>query len=141
MSQLGLMNYIANQGTVSAGALLPPSTTQWNLSLWPLSGVPDQTMSVVWKQAVPGAEFAHRVTTTTQAAEYGPSIVLRVLCHVLVNCLPEEGLPELHENLIDLHDFYSKRAIHLLSPAPVQKSVSVNIKRVLTSQPFDVSED
>ena len=98
-------------------------------------------MSVGWKQVVPGAEFAHRVTTTTQASEDAPSIVLRVLCHVLINCLPEEGLPELYESLTDLHDFYKNKAIHLLPPAPVQKNVPVNVSRVFTSQPFDISEE
>jgi hypothetical protein len=98
-------------------------------------------MSVGWKQDVPGAEFAHRVTTTAEAAEYAPSIVLRVLCHVLINCLPEEGLPELYETLNDFHTFYGNRMIHVLPPGPIQKSVPVNVSRVFTSQPFDISED
>lgn len=98
-------------------------------------------MSVGWKQDVPGAEFAHRVTTTAEAAEYAPNIVLRVLCHVLINCLPEEGLPGLYETLNDFHAFYKNRTIHVLPPGPIQKSVPVNISRVLTSQPFDIFED
>ena len=114
---------------------------QWNLNLSPLTDLPDQTMSVGWSQVVPGAEFAHRVTTTAQASEYAPSIVLRVLCHVLVNCLPEESLPGVYESLTDFHEFYKNRTIHLLPQAPVQKGIPVNVARVITSQPFDVSED
>jgi len=114
---------------------------QWNLKLSPLNDLPNQTMSVGWSQVVPGAEFAHLVTTNAQASEYAPSIVLRVLCHVLINCLPEDSLAELYESLTDLHGFYKNRTIHLLSPAPVQKSIPVNVTRVFTSQPFDVSED
>lgn len=98
-------------------------------------------MSVGWSQVVPGAEFSHRVTTTAQASEYTPTVVLRVLCHVLINCLPEDALAELYESVVDLHDFYKNRTIHLLPAAPVQKSVPVNVTRVVTSQPFDVTED
>lgn len=113
----------------------------WNPSLWPLTDLPNQTISVGWKQTVPGAEFAHAVTTTAEAADYAPSIVLRVLCHVLINCLPDEGLPVLYETLTDFHDLYKNRSLHALPPGPAQKSVPVHVGRVFTTQPFDVSED
>jgi len=117
-----------------------PCTTPWNLSLWPLTDLPNQTISVGWKQAVPGAEFAHRVTTNSEAASYAPSIVLRVLCHVLINCLPEEGLPSLYETIADFHELYKNRKISML-PAPVRESMPVAVDRMFTTQPFDVSED
>jgi len=81
------------------------------------------------------------VTTTAEAEQYGPSIVLRVLCHVLINCLPEEGLPELYENLAGLHEWYGSRRIHLVPETPIQKGIAVTVGHVLTSQPFDVAED
>lgn len=114
---------------------------QWNPNLWPSTDLPDQTMSVGWSQVVPGGEFTHRVTTTAQASEFAPSIVLRVLCHLLINCLPEEGLPEVYEGLTEFHEFYKNRTIHLLATAPIQKSIPVNVTGISTSQPFDVSED
>ncbi len=68
--------------------------------------------------------------------------MLRVLCHVLINCLPEEGLPTLYENLTDLHSFYKDRSIHVLAPAPaLNQNVRVNVGRTLSTQPFDISED
>src|SRR5271157_5923258 len=117
------MSYAGNQATASGGASLAPSTTQWNLCLWPLIDLPNQTISVGWRQAVRGAEFSHYVTTTAEAEQYGPSIVLRVLCHVLINCLPEEGLPELYENLAGLHEWYGSRRIHLVPETPIQKGI------------------
>jgi hypothetical protein len=141
MPQTNWMSYTGNQATASAGASLPPCTPQWNLTLWPWTDLPNQTISIGWKQTVPGAEFAHHVTTTAEAADYAPSIVLRVLCHALMNCLPEEGLPALYETLIDFHGLYKNRTIHALPSSPTLASVPVQVGRVFTTQAFDVSED
>src|SRR5579872_1574055 len=99
-------NSIENQETASAGALPTHYIEPWGPSwLERLKEAPDRTFSLGWKHDVPGAQFSHRVTATGEN-QYAPDIVLRIFCHLVMNCIPARGLPELCETMKELYEFY-----------------------------------
>lgn len=64
-----------------------------------------------WTQAVPGAHFAHGVffpTTPEVPAIPGP-VLLRVLCHIIVNNMPDRGLPELLRCASEAYEFHTEQ--------------------------------
>lgn len=98
-------------------------------------------MSLSWKQNVLGAEFTHAVTPTG-APELSPQIVLRVLCHFLINQIPERGLPSLFDTLKDFHEFYMVPGIHLLPATPSStENVPVHVQGTYSTQAFEIAED
>lgn len=53
--------------------------------------------------------------------EFETSIQIRMLCHILVDAMPKDGLDELCESVTSMHEFYSTRAAEPVQlPAPSQ---------------------
>ncbi len=62
-----------------------------------------------WTQAVPGAHFTHGVfvPTTDQVPAIPGPVLLRVLCHIIVNNMPDRGLPELFRCACEAYEFHA----------------------------------
>lgn len=102
---------------------------------------PNQTFALGWKQAVPGAEFSHVVTTTGET-EYSLDVLLRVFCHAIINYVPPKGLLALSDTLKDFYEFYCNEPAFPSAPSlPVAQSVPAKLGRVYTMQPFEVLEE
>lgn len=74
---------------------------------------------------------------TAGTINYG-SVISRLLCHVLVNRIPDEGLIELCETLSQIQDFYSDRR----EPPPplLPETVRGRVACTTTSPPFAFEE-
>ena len=84
---------------------------QWDLIESLRSAHSPGPLTVHWYQDVTGAHFAHFVSFEpnngqTEPHNYEP-LWLRVLCHVLINHVPDEGLYEALESLSNIYEFHS----------------------------------
>ena len=90
------------------------------------------SLTLHWYQDVTGAHFAHFVSfepqnRQTESNNYEP-LWLRVLCHVLLNRVPEEGLQEALESLSNIYEFHNtiaRRDAHLMRSPPTVPVVGV----------------
>lgn len=64
----------------------------------------------------------------------------RLLCHVLVNRMPEDGLPELAGSLRDMYEFYESRVVTAALPAP-RREVHLELAEIREREPFSISEE
>jgi len=109
-------------GDFSAGASATDSTTPWNLGPY-LEAVREEDGKVVlsFAREFPEGFVLHTVSLNSQqtGGEMMPVLPLagwqRILSHVLVNQIPDEGLGEVCENLRNAWDFYRLRP----SPPPL----------------------
>lgn len=83
----------------------------WNPRLWvSLDETTDQSgISLRWGQTVQGAHFTHGVVvpTTGDIPKIPADVVLRVICHILINNIPDKGLPELFRCAADVYEFHA----------------------------------
>ena len=88
------------------------STLQWSPKYF--SSFDETTnqplIAMHWTQAVPGARFSHGVffPTTAQAPAIPGPVLLRVLCHIIVNNIPDRGLPELFKCASEAYEFHAE---------------------------------
>lgn len=121
-------------------------TTQWGLA--PLSFLDawlgQGGVTIEWEQQTPGAEFHHRVVTATTSGrrDYDLEIILRMLAHFLINCLPGDALPEVCETMADIHDYHVTRANYLYAAHPPAREVmKANIGRTYERPAFGLAEE
>lgn len=70
-----------------------------------------------WTQQVSTGNISHFISfegneTTGKESDFS-NLKARLLCHFLLNAMPDEALPELSESLIGMFDFYKRRDIGL----------------------------
>lgn len=115
-----------------AGASATGSITQWAL-IESLNSVQSQgPLTLRWYQDVTGAQFAHAVSfeprnSQTEPTNYEP-LWLRVLCHVLVNRVPDDGLHEALESLSNIYEFHSTIAHRAASLASLPEATGTRAK-------------
>ena len=66
-------------------------------------GLETPEVTVGWWEGVPGGTISH-----TMSVNYiTPAVLARLLCHAVMGRLPDAGIPELAEALIQMMDYYS----------------------------------
>ena len=112
------------QGDSSVGASPTGFMLQWSLS--PVSGqtssVVDSAPSMDWVEDTPGAWFQHRIfiKTTSGVPLWDRSAFVRMVCHIILDRIPEQGLPEVCRSLADSYDFFRSE----WRPSPAIREVS-----------------
>ena len=101
-------------------------------------------ISVNWTQAVPGARFMHGVfvPTTAEVSSVPVPVLLRVLCHVIVNNIPDRGLPELFRCACDAYEFHAPQewgSAALLPPS--SRTVTARVRASYERPPFHAAEE
>lgn len=66
---------------------------------------------------------------------------LRVKCLALLNTIPEDGLAELLETMVEIRDFYQERAVHQTIPLPALRIEKVRIGETRIRPQFFIEED
>ena len=108
----------------------------WNLGSWSTTFADRTDVHLGFVQNIAGAEFAHAVTFSADLL--GPKdyqqVVLRLICHFLVNQVRPEGLRSLYESLMDHIDFYrlpsnAAEPFGVLESAPVKADVATVYER------------
>ena len=100
----------------SGGAFKTDSMTPWVRDLSIPEDAPFETsadISVGWNEDISGIRFSHEVAfrrPTESGNEYALRIVLRILCHFLVDRIPDNGLKETGETLLEIGQFYRERS-------------------------------
>ena len=102
-----------NPAAYSGGVFKMPSIELWNLPNWAIEEPERPTgeyLSFEWCRRYPSAYLAHHIQlippqTATVPSEWW-SLAARFVCHVLVDEIPDRGLPELYESLGNIHEFY-----------------------------------
>ncbi len=76
---------------------------------------------------------------TSSMAELPEPLLQRLLCHALLHLLPDEGLPEAMQSLVDMNEFY--RLPRFVPPPLPQKSIPVRIGPGYVRPVFPVTEE
>lgn len=94
---------------------------------------------------VPGARIDHHISFhcqgTSGVIDLPPSLVARIVCHVLLEHLPERGLSEALESLVQMIEFYNSLEQTPALPPPAAVSKPVKIVGKYTRPEFHVMED
>lgn len=69
------------------------------------------------------------------------SVIARGVCHILIEMVPERGLPELFRNLVELRDFYSKLPSHEVPLLPTSQRIEVTFGPTTVRPAFPVDYD
>jgi hypothetical protein len=77
---------------------------------------------------------------TSGAAELPEPILQRLLCHALLQLLPDEGLAEAVESLSDMYEFY-RLPRYVPPPSLPQKSIPVRITGSYVEPVYPVTEE
>ena len=72
-------------------------------------------------------------------AELPEPLLQRLLCHALLHLLPEEGLPEAMQSLVDMNEFY--RLPRFVPPTLPQKSIPARMTGSYVEPVYPVTED
>jgi hypothetical protein len=82
------------------------------------------------------------VPTSSKGAEYPAEVLLRIVCHALVDRIPDAGLPELCETANELLEFYSLRESRAKAALPAGEAPVVGtIVRTYERTPFTIQEE
>lgn len=77
---------------------------------------------------------------TSATAELPEAVLKRLLCHALLQHLPDEGLDEAVQSLFDMNEFY--RLPRYVPPPPLpRKSIPVRIGEAIIAPVYPVTED
>ncbi|MHB1426292.1 MAG: hypothetical protein ACYC3I_24265 [Gemmataceae bacterium] len=77
---------------------------------------------------------------TSGTAELPEPLLQRLLCHALLQCLPDEGLDEAVQSLGDMNEFY--RLPRYVPPPPLpRKSIPVRMGKPIIAPVYPVTED
>jgi len=70
-----------------------------------------------------------------------PETIARLICHIYVTHMPARGLPELHENLQDLYEFYNEPIAHEQTFLPQSAIIKAKIDATVVRPDFSVEYD
>ena len=130
-----------------AGPSRTGSIEPWSLNLF--SDERTEGGSTTWSLGfgaeLGGRKFLHAVSlpTSSKGPEYPAELLLRIICHALVDQIPDAGLPELCETTNELLEFYSLPESWGKGPSlPAgQAPVSGAVVRTYERSPFAIQED
>ena len=125
-------NLIEKNETFSDGALVTTSTEQWNRGTLIPKAIADEAITrISWKEE--NEEFGTFVFSSqfTQGADIKSTIpryiLNRILCHIIISRMPDEGLPELIDAAKNVLEFYRDRSISSHTPM-IETSSSIQAK-------------
>lgn len=82
------------------------------------------------------------VPTSSKGAEFPAELLLRLMCHVLVDRIPDGGLPELCETGKELFEFYSLREGRAKPALPAGEAPVVGtVVRTYERTPFTLEHE
>lgn len=129
-----------------AGALRKISTNEWDRIQWPdvfiqTSGNEPQAL-FAWGGHMGINRFAHIVAVNgdvMEGADWYNSILPRIVCHITVDRVPEQGLNELSTRITEIHDFYTAPAE--VPALPMLEPVAGRIVRSEVRPVFTIDEE
>ena len=66
---------------------------------------------LTWNPQVTGSHLSHKIELPYLQTESGrlfpKNVIMRVACHLAMDRIPDQGLAELAETLVEIHEFYS----------------------------------
>lgn len=105
---------IVKPGAFSSGASRSGFITRWGLSLLEqatLGVIGDPDSPLAGERPASGVRLVHEIRfhpDETVGGVQGPCYAFaRILCHLLVNQIPDRGIPELCESVLGMYHFYS----------------------------------
>jgi hypothetical protein len=95
-------------------------------------------------QPVQGGQIEHVITfpllATSGVIDIPDDVKARIVCHVLLTQIPDEGMTEALETLGQMWEFYRTR-VRQRPPLPAPTSKPALRGRAYTREPFHVTED
>lgn len=88
--------------------------------------------------------FIHTTSLPTSAGlpEYPVGIARRLVCHALMNELPDAALPELFEALAGMYEFYSARDQESRKSLPEpDRPIAAQVIQTYERTPFSLAEE
>jgi hypothetical protein len=101
-------------------------------------------LSLGWTQSVPGALFRHGVIvpTTGDIPTIPTDVILRIVCHILVNNMPDRGLPELFRCAADAYEFHAPEEWSYMNLLPGgTETVAAKVRAAYERPSFEVVEE
>jgi len=125
-----------------------PSIARWNRPTLQIEETDSGTGTCIalhWSRDIPGGEFAHQlrfypVQTTVDPLEWCLAVA-RVVCHVLVDEIPERGLSELYESLSSMHQFYLEQPERRPAALPSVRQIDATVGRTMERPRFQLESD
>ncbi len=99
---------------------------------------------VGWREEIAGISFSHEVafrTGSEVAKEDVSRILWRILCHILIGQIPDSGLKETSESLVQIRQFYQERLGNDLRLLPVSNPIKAKWGRSFERPEFPISEE
>lgn len=98
-----------------------------------------------WSEDLPGVTLSHFIRLDFQETTEVPAINLRqtfqrLVCHILVDRLPADGLGELCESIADVYEFYIARPKQIQTSSQPQQ-IKVKIGKTYERPTFKINEE
>ena len=114
---------------------------QWSLNLSP--SLHEPALTVTLRNATHGGRVLHSITYWTADevnSAIQPALAIRILCHALIDRLPEASFPELLEMLRNIYEFYQEpQYAPALPSAPI--SVEAQLSRTYVRPAIEIEEE
>ena len=124
----------------SGGALLTGSTTPWSRDPFPLEERGTESLSLV-RDYPGGVRFKLEVESTGDGPSVLPrDVVVRLLCHGILEQLSSMALDDVWENIYDAWEWHSRPSL----PPPKMESPAFVLDRVfdpVEEKPFTLTEE
>lgn len=106
----------------------------------------ESQVTLGWQQDVTGARFLHTVSipayqATAKRPVWSEDLQIRLLCHVLINRIPDKGLPELCESLGRMYEFYNTPNLNELPALPERRQIRGKIGRAYERPGFSIADE
>ena len=106
----------------------------------------DSQVTLGWQQDVTGARFLHAISIpsyqgTAKRHAHTENLHLRMLCHMLINRMPERGLPELCESLGSMYEFYMAPIENQVPALPERRQLKGKIRRAYERPEFSIADE
>jgi hypothetical protein len=128
----------------SVGALLTPFIK--GLALDQLSGIDPGTETTVvqwFNELAEGGTVAHHLvySPTEIAPRYPGAVLLRILCHYLVDSVPDRALPEIAESTLSVFEHHQVPRHSLVYSVPGQQRLPAAQGRTFESPGFQIEPE
>jgi len=93
-----------------------------------------------WQCQMPGASFDHGVVLGTHSGvlRRDEDILRRLVCHYILSTIPNEGLPEVFQSLLDYRSYYLEENFRRPALPPAQDVVKAKWARTYDRPAFGV---
>lgn len=109
-----------------------------------LSSQESNEIEINWMNQTATSEFEHHilVRTTAEPTRFDQqSIFLKVLCHYLLNKIPDEGLPEMCRSMAEVFDYYVRAPRLVKGHEAKQLSVKAKTGQKYERPAFPIAEE